>query len=137
MQEWKKTILDFVKMHGSDVLQLKKLESELRQFKKSIEGTSAYPSEYTLGKKTFVENWDAILELASETDEDIKLVNAGTPKLIINTDNITTEISVSTRKIVDSTAILEQLVLDGKLTADELTKYKEDNTKISKSFSIK
>lgn len=138
MNEWKKSILDFIEKHKTSVLQLKQLEADVRQQKKSIEGTKAAPTEYTVGKQMLMENWDTIIELANAQDEDIKLVSGGTnPKLLVMLDDGQIELSVTTRKTVDANSILDQLVLDGKITATELTKYKEENTKTSKSFSIK
>ncbi|MFV0534015.1 MAG: hypothetical protein ACK5MR_10220 [Cumulibacter sp.] len=56
MNNWKETLITLLNDNIPDLKELRKLESEARQFKKKIEGTATKPSEFAIFKKQLMEN---------------------------------------------------------------------------------
>lgn len=142
MISWKETLISFVDTYKDQLTSLKVEQANLRALEKDLKGSTNEPSKYTITLNEIKNNLTTLYkQFEHQQDDTITIVvdKDLKPKgiSIKGQNGEITTITTTSRATVDYKKILDELIIDAKITHEDLEKYIERNTTTTKIVSVK
>lgn len=142
MISWKEKLISFVDTYKDQLTSLKVEQANLRALEKDLKGSTNEPSKYTITLNEIKDNLTTLYKQFEHQQDDI--INIVVDKelkpkgiSVKGQNGEITTITATSRSTIDYKKILDELIIDAKITHEDLEKYIERNTTTIKIVSVK
>lgn len=140
--EWGLRLKEFVDKYKQELTDLKIEQANVKAKEKNLKGTPSAPTHYALELNAIKESLETLYkQFSHQSDPHITLIfdKEGNPKgvNVVGSTGEVTSIGTSKRETTNYQKMIDEMIIDGIITHEQVNKYKEKNIVVTTSISVK